>query len=58
MKSGAWDKKTFAKGMELEGKTLGILGVGRIGRLLLRRDGASGGKSQFIHSAETGRAGA
>jgi len=37
MKSGAWDKKTFAKGTELEGKTLGVLGVGRIGRALARK---------------------
>ena len=37
MKGGAWDKKSFAKGIELEGKTLGILGVGRIGRALARR---------------------
>ncbi len=42
MKSGAWDKKTFAKGMELEGKTLGILGVGRIGRALARKAAAIG----------------
>jgi D-3-phosphoglycerate dehydrogenase len=42
MKSGAWDKKTFAKGMELEGKTLGILGVGRIGRSLARKASALG----------------
>jgi len=42
MKSGAWDKKTFAKGMELEGKTLGILGVGRIGRSLARKASAIG----------------
>jgi D-3-phosphoglycerate dehydrogenase len=42
MKSGAWDKKTFAKGMELEGKTLGILGVGRIGRALARKASALG----------------
>jgi len=42
MKSGAWDKKSFAKGMELEGKTLGILGVGRIGRALARKASALG----------------
>jgi D-3-phosphoglycerate dehydrogenase / 2-oxoglutarate reductase len=42
MKSGAWDKKTFSKGMELEGKTLGILGVGRIGRALARKASALG----------------
>lgn len=37
MKDSRWDKKAFAKGMELEGKTLGILGVGRIGRALARK---------------------
>ncbi len=42
MKSGAWDKKSFAKGMELEGKTLGVLGVGRIGRALARKAAALG----------------
>src|SRR5580765_2058218 len=42
MKAGAWDKKTFAKGMELEGKTRGILGVGRIGRSLARKASAIG----------------
>jgi len=42
MKSGEWDKKSFAKGMELEGKTLGILGVGRIGRALARKTSALG----------------
>jgi phosphoglycerate dehydrogenase-like enzyme len=31
MKSGEWDKKSFSKGIELEGKTLGIIGMGRIG---------------------------
>jgi D-3-phosphoglycerate dehydrogenase len=41
-KSGAWDKKSFAKGMELEGKTLGVVGVGRIGRALGRRGAALG----------------
>jgi D-3-phosphoglycerate dehydrogenase len=33
MKAGKWEKKAL-KGMELAGKTLGILGYGRIGRLL------------------------
>jgi D-3-phosphoglycerate dehydrogenase / 2-oxoglutarate reductase len=42
VKGGAWDKKGFAKGMELEGKTLGILGVGRIGRALARRASSIG----------------
>ena len=42
MKAGQWDKKSFAKGMELEGKTLGVLGVGRIGRTLARKASALG----------------
>jgi D-3-phosphoglycerate dehydrogenase len=42
MKTGAWDKKSFAKGMELEGKTLGVIGVGRIGRTLARKASALG----------------
>jgi D-3-phosphoglycerate dehydrogenase len=42
MKSAQWDKKSFAKGMELEGKTLGVVGVGRIGRTLGRKASALG----------------
>jgi D-3-phosphoglycerate dehydrogenase len=42
MKTGTWDKKSFSKGMELQGKTLGILGVGRIGRALARKAAAIG----------------
>ena len=42
MKAGQWDKKSFAKGMELEGRTLGVLGVGRIGRALARKASAIG----------------
>ncbi len=36
MKQGLWEKKTF-KGVELSGKTLGIIGVGRIGAELAKR---------------------
>jgi len=36
MKNGEWDRKAFA-GTELSGKTIGILGMGRIGSQVARR---------------------
>lgn len=36
MKAGKWDKKSFM-GVELYGKTLGILGLGRIGQEVVKR---------------------
>ena len=36
MRSGLWDKKSYGKGFELNGKTLGIIGYGRIGATLGR----------------------
>jgi D-3-phosphoglycerate dehydrogenase len=33
LKSGRWDRKKFI-GVELQGKTLGIVGLGRIGRVV------------------------
>lgn len=36
MKAGKWDKKSFM-GVELQGKTLGVLGLGRIGQEVARR---------------------
>lgn len=36
MKQGLWEKKKF-KGVELSGKTLGIIGIGRIGTELAKR---------------------
>lgn len=42
MKEGKWEKKQFSKGMELEGKTLGIIGMGRIGKVLARKASALG----------------
>ena len=36
MKNGEWDRKAFA-GTELSGKTIGILGIGRIGSQVARR---------------------
>ena len=36
MRSGLWEKKSYGKGFELNGKTLGIIGYGRIGATLGR----------------------
>jgi D-3-phosphoglycerate dehydrogenase len=36
MQAGKWDRKSFM-GVELRGKTLGIIGFGRIGRAIARR---------------------
>jgi D-3-phosphoglycerate dehydrogenase len=37
MKDGKWEKKAFGKGTELAGKTLGLIGCGRIGSLVARK---------------------
>jgi D-3-phosphoglycerate dehydrogenase len=37
LKAGQWEKKSFSKGVELEGKTLGLIGCGRIGSLVARK---------------------
>ncbi|HEX6810008.1 MAG TPA: NAD(P)-dependent oxidoreductase [Planctomycetota bacterium] len=42
LKSGRWSKKELSDGIELEGKILGIVGVGRIGGALGRRASALG----------------
>lgn len=41
MKSGKWEKKAF-KGIELKGKILGLIGVGRIGYEVAKRAGVFG----------------
>lgn len=41
LKAGRWDRKKFI-GVELQGKTLGIIGLGRIGRVVADRARAMG----------------
>jgi D-3-phosphoglycerate dehydrogenase len=43
MKAGRWDKKKY-QGMELYNRTLGVVGLGNIGRLVARRGKALGMK--------------
>ena len=43
LKSGRWERKTFI-GVELQGKTLGVVGLGRIGRTVAARARAFGMK--------------
>jgi D-3-phosphoglycerate dehydrogenase / 2-oxoglutarate reductase len=41
LRAGAWERKRF-EGVELHGKTLGVLGLGRIGTLVTQRASAFG----------------
>ena len=34
MREGKWEKKAYSTGFELSGKTMGVIGYGRIGRLV------------------------
>jgi D-3-phosphoglycerate dehydrogenase/(S)-sulfolactate dehydrogenase len=43
-RGGKWEKKKFAAGRELAGKTLGVLGTGNIGALVVQRAKAFGMK--------------
>jgi D-3-phosphoglycerate dehydrogenase len=45
MKAGKWEKKAFSKGFEVQGKTLGIIGIGRIGTELAMMAGSLGLRS-------------
>lgn len=42
MRAGQWEKKAFSKGSELAGKTLGLIGCGRIGSLVAQKANALG----------------
>ncbi len=52
MKSGKWEKKAF-KGSELSGKTLGLVGLGRIGQAIARRAAALGMNVLFYRRTTT-----
>lgn len=52
MKEHRWDKKLFSKGIELYGKTAGIIGFGRIGKEVAKRELAMGMKVIFYDVVE------
>jgi D-3-phosphoglycerate dehydrogenase / 2-oxoglutarate reductase len=59
LKSGQWDRKSFI-GVELQGKTLGVVGMGRIGRTVASRARAFGMRivafDPFISPEQSGNA--
>lgn len=60
-RNGGWDRKTFT-GLELSGRTLGVVGFGRIGRLVAERAKAFGMRliahDEFIPPEAFAKAGA
>lgn len=48
MKEGKWDRKSFSGGSELMGKTLAIIGLGRIGKEVANRMKSFGMKVNLI----------
>jgi D-3-phosphoglycerate dehydrogenase / 2-oxoglutarate reductase len=57
MKDGKWEKKAF-DGIELGGKTLGVVGAGRIGQEIIKRAQALGMDCVFYRRTPTTIAGA
>jgi len=53
MRAGQWEKKAFSKGTELAGKTLGLVGCGRIGQETARRAAALGMNVIFTRRTPT-----
>ncbi len=42
MRENRWEKKAYSKGFELEGKTMGVIGYGRIGQMVGKKGQALG----------------
>ena len=53
MKDGKWEKKAFSKGNEIAGKTLGLIGLGRIGGLVAQKANALGMEVLFYRRTPT-----
>jgi D-3-phosphoglycerate dehydrogenase len=53
MKATKWEKKAFSKGTELAGKTLGLIGCGRIGSLVAHKANALGMEVLFHRRTPT-----
>ncbi|MCP4540495.1 MAG: 3-phosphoglycerate dehydrogenase [Chloroflexi bacterium] len=53
MKDGKWEKKVYSKGVELSGKTLGLIGLGRIGGLTGQKANALGMDVLFYRRTPT-----
>jgi len=53
MKDGKWEKKAFSKGTELADKTLGLIGLGRIGGLVAQKANALGMQVLFYRRTPT-----
>ncbi len=53
MKAGKWEKKALSKGTELTGKTLGLVGCGRIGSLVAQKAAALGMEVLFYRRTPT-----
>jgi len=52
MKAGKWEKKALGKGTELAGKTLGLVGCGRIGSLVAQKAAALGMEVLFYRRTQ------
>ncbi len=53
MQEGKWEKKVFSKGTELTDKTLGLIGMGRIGGLTAQKANALGMEVIFYRRTPT-----